>query len=57
MATMTREEWDAAYAARMVERTGCTTEQGLEWADCTDGWFEDGDDPSDSADEEISNWD
>ena len=57
METMTREKWNEAYAARMVERAGMTMEEGLSCADCVEGWFEDGEDPSDSADEEMSCWD
>jgi hypothetical protein len=53
---MTREAWNKAYAAIMVERAGMTEAEALSAADSADDCFNDDESPSDAVDEEISNW-
>jgi hypothetical protein len=53
---MTRDLWNAVYAARFMEALGCDEEFALEAARQADDEFNDGEDPNDSAIEELSNW-
>lgn len=54
--TLTREAWNRAYAAQIVEVAGMTDKEALECADCADTAYDDGCDPIDSADSEMSYW-
>lgn len=54
---MTREAWNKAFADRIVEMTGWPMSEALEYALADELCYEHGDDPSDSADEEMACWD
>lgn len=56
MSKMTREEWNAAYEARIVEQSGYTATEAKGLGDCSDDDFNDGVDPVESADEEMTYW-
>lgn len=53
---LTRAEWNRLYDARMRERLGWTEAESEGLADADDTAFNDGDDPAEAADEELTNW-
>lgn len=53
---MTREEWNTAYAARIVEITGMSMEVALVCAEADDTLYTEGVEPAEAADEEVSYW-
>jgi hypothetical protein len=55
-AKLDRSTWDDLFAKRITERAGWTHEDALDVADSSDDAFNDGDDPVEAADEELSNW-
>ncbi len=54
---MDRGEWDQAYATRIQEKSGSDEKFAVECAEQANDAFNDGDDPVEAADEEMSNWD
>lgn len=54
---LTREAWNEEFAQRLMKMAGMTPQGALAYADSYDAWFEDGDDPVEAADEEMSCWD
>lgn len=57
MSEMSREEWNKAYAARIVERTGMSMQDALELAEMDVTSHTEGEAPTDAADTEMSYWD
>lgn len=53
---LTREAWNRAYAARMMEVAKMPEKDALGCAESVDDYFNEGDDPADAADEEMSCW-
>jgi hypothetical protein len=53
---MTRDEWNAIYAARLQEMAGSDAVFAMECAESADDSFNDEEDPTEAADNEIDSW-
>ncbi|MDO9145794.1 hypothetical protein [Rhodoferax sp.] len=51
-----RAAWNELYAKRISERTDLDAEKAMQTADSADDAFNDGDDPVEAADEELTYW-
>ncbi|MES2877530.1 MAG: hypothetical protein V4713_03840 [Pseudomonadota bacterium] len=51
-----RATWNDLYAKRISERTDLDAEKAMQLADSADDAFNDGEDPVEAADEELTNW-
>jgi hypothetical protein len=56
---MDRDAWNSAYATRIQEQSGADADEkfAVECAEQANDAFNNGDDPVEAADEEMSNWD
>lgn len=53
---MPRDEWNTAYAARIVEKTGMSMEVALACAEADETLYAEGMAPAEAANEEMSYW-
>lgn len=51
-----RKEWNSRYAARLNSVSGMTLELAADSAESADDFYNDGMNPEESADEEMSCW-
>lgn len=54
---MDREDWNIAYANRLQEVHDLDLYSAIGYAVDADDYFNDGQDPSDAADDEMTYWD
>lgn len=54
---MDRDEWNNAYANRLQEVSGMEPQWAMECAEAADTDFDDGVNPVEAADEEMTYWD